>query len=61
MIKKDTDENILFNIPDAKSIPCLTCKWGMHAFLAEYCLKYKIKPNEVYFENKDCEKYEPIE
>ena len=56
----NNDEQVIFNIPDSKSIPCLTCKWGLHNFLAEYCVKYELKPNSVYFESKDCEKYEPI-
>lgn len=54
-------EQVILNIPDPKTIPCLTCKWGMHNFLAEYCVKYAIKPSKVYFESQDCEKYEPIE
>ena len=55
------NEEIILNIPDPKTIPCLTCKWGLHNFLAEYCVKYKLKPSNVYFESQDCEKYEPIE
>ena len=58
---EEKDNDILLRIPDAKTIPCLTCKWGMHNFLAEYCVKYKIKPDAVYYDNADCEKYEPIE
>lgn len=53
-------ENV-FYLPNPEKIPCLTCKHGLHNFLASYCLKYELKPNGVYFDNKPCEKYEPIE
>lgn len=56
---EDKDKLIL-NLPDAKTIPCLTCKWGLHNFMAEYCVKYDLKPSSVYYENAECENYEPI-
>ena len=59
MIREEKDELVL-NIPDKNSIPCLTCKWGMHNFLATYCVQYNIKPKAVYYENKECPKYEKI-
>lgn len=58
---KNNDSDILLQLPDAKNIPCLTCKWGMMNFLAEFCFKYELKPKEVLFESKECEKYEPIQ
>lgn len=59
-MNNEKEEELLLNIPDAKSIPCLTCKKGMHNFLAMYCLAYKVKPSKVYYENVECEHYEPI-
>ena len=58
---EEKDNDALFQLPNPETIPCLTCKWGFHAFLAEYCVKYELKPKEVLFESKDCEKYEPIQ
>jgi len=55
------EDKVILNIPDPKTIPCLTCKHGMINFLAEYCAKYELKPSKVYFENQECEKYEPIQ
>ena len=55
------EENLILRIPDKKTIPCLTCKHGAVNFLAVYCTKYKLKPNSVYYESKECENYEPIE
>ena len=54
------DEELVLNIPDKSTIPCLTCKWGMHNFLAEYCLKYDLKPKSVYYESQECPNYEKI-
>lgn len=45
-------------LPNEKEIACLTCKWGKHNYLAEYCVKYNLKPKNVMFENKECDKYE---
>lgn len=53
-------EEIIFKIPDKNNIPCLTCKKGMHNFLAMYCVAYKTKPSDVYYENAKCPNYEPI-
>ena len=53
-------ETPMFVFPDANKIPCLTCKWGLHNFLAEYCAKYDLKPKDVMYENKECPKYEKI-
>ena len=55
------EDKVILNLPDPKTIPCLTCKHGLINFLAEYCAKYELKPSKVYFENQECEKYEPIE
>ena len=53
-------EEVLFDLPDKSTIPCLTCKWGMHNFLAEYCVKYQLKPKNVYYKSEECDKYEKI-
>ena len=58
--KSMNDEELNLRLPNSETIPCLTCKWGMMNFLAEFCFKYKLKPKEVYFESKPCEHYEPI-
>ena len=55
------EKDLTFNIPDKKTIPCLTCKHGMINFLAMYCAKYKVKPNNVYYNSEPCENYEPID
>ena len=55
------DDELVLNIPNKSTIPCLTCKWGMHSFLAGYCLKYDLKPKEVYYESQPCEKYEKMD
>jgi hypothetical protein len=43
-----------------ETIPCLTCNWGLHNFIADYCLKYDLKPSDVYYESKLCNCYDPI-
>ena len=55
------DEELVLNLPDKSTIPCLTCKWGMHNFLAEYCVKYHLKPKNVYYESEECPNYEKID
>ena len=55
------DDALVFQTPNPERIPCLTCKHGLHNFLASYCLKYELKPNSVYFDNKPCEHYKPID
>lgn len=57
---RDEKEKLEFDGANPKTIPCLTCKWGLHNFLAEYCVKYELKPKTVYFGSQECEKYEPI-
>ena len=57
----DEREEVILNIPDAKKIPCLMCKKGMHNFLAMYCLAYDVKPSAVYYDNAECPNFEPIE
>lgn len=54
------EEEIILNIPDKKKMPCLSCRKGLHNFLAMYCLAYDIKPSDVYYENAECPNYEPI-
>lgn len=54
------NDELILNLPNKETIPCLTCKWGMHNFLAEYCVKYQLKPRKVYFESAECENYEKI-
>ena len=54
------DDELTLNIPDPKTIPCLSCKWGIHNYLASYCAKYHLKPKDVYFENAKCPKYEKL-
>lgn len=57
--KKET-ESVVLDLPNMKTIPCLTCKFGAVNFLATFCTEYKLKPKSVYYESKECEKYEPI-
>ena len=45
--KKPEQEQLILEIPDANSIPCLFCKWGKHNYLAMYCLKYNKKPSNI--------------
>lgn len=57
---KEKDEVIL-KMPDAKHIACLKCKWGCMDYLSIKCVKYPIcKPDSVYYENAECEKFENI-
>lgn len=57
----ENNEKIIFNLPDAKKIKCLTCKFGQNGCVLNYCAKFKEKPYDVYFKNADCPKYEPID
>ena len=58
--RKIEDDVPVFQLPNLETIPCLTCKWGLHNFKAYYCVKYNQKPHDVYFESKPCKLYEPI-
>lgn len=53
-------EELSFQLPNRKTIPCLHCKWGAMNSLASYCVKYDLKPSEVYYESKECPNFEPI-
>ena len=57
--EKIEDDAPVFQLPNMETIPCLTCKWGLHNFIADYCLKYDLKPSDVYYESKPCDCYEP--
>ena len=59
--KKPEQEQLILEIPDANSIPCLFCKWGKHNYLAMYCLKYNKKPDDVYYKNAKCPNFEKLE
>ena len=54
------DDELTFKMPDPKTIPCLSCKWGIHNYLTSYCAKYHLKPKDVYFDNAKCPKYEKL-
>ena len=58
--KELLEDGLTLELPDKESIPCLTCKWGLHNFIALYCIKYDLKPKDVYYKSGKCEKYEPI-
>lgn len=60
MINENNNEELVLDLPNRETIPCLTCKHGMHNFLALYCLKYDLKPKNVYYNSEECENYEPI-
>ena len=56
---EDKDE-LLFRAPDPKTIPCLKCKWGRLDYMAIHCMKYSLKPKDVYYENADCDNFEKL-
>ncbi|NMC56632.1 MAG: hypothetical protein GYA50_05375 [Eubacteriaceae bacterium] len=42
-----------------KKIACRTCKYAIKAGIGKmYCNMYKEKPDNVYFNNEECAKYE---
>lgn len=59
-LEKIEDEDLTLELPNKETIPCLTCKWGLHNFIALYCVKYELKPKNVYYKSEKCDKYEPI-
>lgn len=59
MEEKERDE-IVFNTVDRKNVPCLTCWYGLHNYLAINCVKYEMKPSEVFYNNQKCPNYKPI-
>lgn len=58
-MNEEKDE-IVVEMPDNKNIPCRTCIFGQHNYLAMYCAKYKHKPADVYYQNGDCPFYTPL-
>ena len=59
--KVEDNDELIINLPNTDTIPCLTCKWGRHDYLAMYCVKYHLKPKNVYYESEKCEKYEKFD
>lgn len=53
----EKQDAVIFELPDAKKIKCLTCKFGQNGCTLTYCAKFKVKPNDVYYENADCPEY----
>ncbi len=39
-------------------IKCKQCLWGFLNPYSTGCAKFKMKPNEILFDNEDCEKFE---
>lgn len=58
MEEKDT---VIFNLPNPKKIKCLTCVNGVMGCTLPYCVKFKLKPHDVLYENADCPEYEKYE
>lgn len=61
MIKVEEKDDVIVKFPDLNHIPCLRCKWGQMNYLDISCAKYpNCKPNSVYYESADCEKFEEV-
>ena len=60
MDKDKKEEGLTFLLPNRATIPCLHCKWGAFNACAFHCVKFEMKPTEVYFESKDCPEFTPI-
>ena len=44
--------------PNPETIPCRKCKWGKICFfLDKACTKYASKPDNVYYDSKECEHF----
>lgn len=54
------DEVIAVKAPP-KDIKCKTCLFSGGNVFSYNCCKFKFKPNEVFYEGKDCPKYEFLE
>lgn len=47
-----------FSFPNYEKIQCKNCKYSNGTILRT-CLKYQVKPRDVYYENAECPKFEP--
>lgn len=43
--------------PNPNKIACRNCKWALNGAIKCNCLKYSLKPHNVYYENENCEKF----
>lgn len=47
------------NTCNSSTIPCRNCKWSiLNGPLSCSCIKFKDKPNYVYYRSEDCPKFE---
>ncbi len=60
MESKKFSEPVTVKMCDENTIPCKDCKWSVLCGpFKTSCIKYsKHKPYEVYYESKECEKFE---
>lgn len=53
------DKDLVIESCNADKIKCKDCKWArLVGYLNSSCIKFQRKPYEVYYESKDCPKYE---
>ena len=50
-------EMLSFLFPDYEKIQCRKCR-NATGITSRVCLKYQMKPRDVYYENAECPKFE---
>lgn len=54
------DNELEFLLPNRKNIVCKNCIYGQHNYMSSFCVKYKLKPKEVYYKGDNCEFFKEI-
>lgn len=52
------EEDLIVNLPNPKKCLCYKCKKGVWNPGGSTCMAFKLKPSDVLYRNKDCEKFE---
>lgn len=53
-------EGLSIKVPDENKCACFYCKNGLWGAGDSSCLKYKVKPSGVLYDNKKCPMYEGL-
>ncbi len=57
--KKVDKSEMFFRIPKIENT-CEKCRFAIIDACRISCAKYRVKPQEIYYEGEDCPKFEPV-
>lgn len=53
------DSDLIVETCNKEDLKCKNCKWStLLGYLNTSCVKYERKPYDVYYEGRDCQKFE---